>query len=135
MGAWPSVADYIAYRLTGEFGTDYSLACRTVVFDIDRKQWDEAWLNQWDLTPDLFPASRAERHNDRSYTHSQFWIPLSTPVAIGGHDHLCAALAADVSQPGEVFDSIGTAEVLIGAFRSVLPPRRIISQGWQAAVM
>jgi sugar (pentulose or hexulose) kinase len=115
---WLSVADYIAYRLTGAMGTDYSLACRTVVFDIARKQWDEAWLRHWNLSSDLFPSAQPSGtiiSRTRPET-AEFGIPAETPVAIGGHDHLCAALAAGVSQPGEVFDSIGTAEVLIGSF-------------------
>jgi len=35
-----------------------------------------------------------------------------TPVATGGHDHICAALAAGVIEPGLVLDSSGTVEAL-----------------------
>jgi xylulokinase len=38
-----------------------------------------------------------------------------TAVTIAGHDHLCAALAAGATEPGAVFDSMGTAETLLGA--------------------
>ena len=41
-------------------------------------------------------------------------LPAGTPVAVGGHDHLCAAVAAGVVEPGCLFDSMGTAEVLMG---------------------
>ena len=37
---WLSVADYIAYRLTGQMATDYSLAARTFAFRIDTLNWD-----------------------------------------------------------------------------------------------
>ena len=92
---WLSVADYIAYRLTGEFGTDYSLACRTVVFDIAQKQWDEAWLQQWGLSSEMFPSAYpAGTTIGHTQGTTEFGLPQGIPVAIGGHDHLCAALAA-----------------------------------------
>lgn len=120
---WLSVADYVVYRLTGAMGTDYSLACRTVVFNIARKQWDDPWLQQWDLSAEMFPPAQPSGTTiGHTLSHTvDFGIPEGTPVAIGGHDHLCAALAAGVSQPGDVFDSIGTAEVLIGAFPQRAP--------------
>jgi sugar (pentulose or hexulose) kinase len=36
-------------------------------------------------------------------------------VAISGHDHVCAALGVGAIAPGLVFDSMGTAETLVGA--------------------
>lgn len=42
-------------------------------------------------------------------------LPVGTPVAIAGHDHLGAALAVGAVRPRLVFNSIGTAETLLGA--------------------
>src|SRR5690606_4252800 len=56
---WLSVADYIAYRLTGVPGTDYSLAGRTYAFSLPDAGWDEEWLQAFDLAPDLFPPATA----------------------------------------------------------------------------
>lgn len=36
------------------------------------------------------------------------------PVALCGHDHLCAALAAAHSRPGSICNSMGTAETFVG---------------------
>jgi sugar (pentulose or hexulose) kinase len=115
---WLSAADYIAYRLTGQMGTDYSLAGRTYAFDLATKTWDTAWLERFGLTADVFPpvAPSGRRlgmvHGDG---HAATQLPHGTPVCVAGHDHVCAALAGGAVAPGRVFDSMGTAETLIGA--------------------
>lgn len=118
---WLSAADYIAYRLTGELGTDYSLAGRTYAFRIDTKEWDKEWLEHWGFTANLFPPPGPSGKpvggiNSRAF--SQIGLAKGTPVSISGHDHLCAAFAAGAARPGGVFDSLGTAETLVGAIES-----------------
>ena len=39
-------------------------------------------------------------------------LPPSAQVAVGGHDHVCGALAVGVVEPGVMLDSMGTAEAL-----------------------
>lgn len=114
---WLSVADFIAYKLTGAFGTDYSLAGRTGAFDIVRKQWDADGLARWGLTPEHFaPAHPGGTPLGGSLPEwAELGISAGTPVAVCGHDHLCAASLAG---PDDVFDSIGTAEVIVGSFPS-----------------
>lgn len=119
---WLSVADYLAYRLTGQMATDYTLAARTLAFRLDLRTWDEEWLRLWDLDPALFPPALpsgtvAGRVTDGALDRLS-GLAAGTPVVIAGHDHVCAALAAGATLPGTVLDSMGTAEVLLGA----LPP-------------
>jgi xylulokinase len=40
----------------------------------------------------------------------QTGLPIGLPVMAGGQDHVCAALALGVTEPGTLLDSIGTAE-------------------------
>lgn len=37
-------------------------------------------------------------------------VPPDIPVVVCGHDHVCGAFGAGVVEPGEVADSMGTAE-------------------------
>ncbi len=115
---WLGGADYVAFRLTGAFGTDYSLAGRTCAFDIARKAWDAEWLAEWGLEAALFPPARpaGEPLGVTAEALPDLGLPAGIPVAVSGHDHVCAALAAGSVRPGQVFDSMGTAEALIGAF-------------------
>ena len=115
---WLSAADYIVYRLTGTMATDHTLAARTYAFNLGGRDWDEAWLHRWGLTVDVFPevAQSGVAVGVVSVDQAEeLGLAHGTPVAIAGHDHLCAALAVGAIESNCVFDSIGTAETLIGA--------------------
>ena len=115
---WLSAADYIVYRLTGTMATDYTLAARTYAFELDGRAWDEDWLREWGLASDLFPRavpSGAPIGTVAAEQAERVGLAHGTPVSVAGHDHVCAALAAGAVEPDCVFDSIGTAETLIGA--------------------
>src|SRR5690606_33822270 len=57
---WLCMMDYIIYRLTGEFATDYSIATRTMLFDINRRVWSaeiaEAAGLDLNLMPEAYPG-------------------------------------------------------------------------------
>lgn len=115
---WLSTADYIVYRLTGAWRTDPTLAVRTYAFRIDHGGWDTAWLRRWKVGPDLFPTvepSGTPAGTVRPDVARRIGVGDGTTAAVAGHDHVCAALAGGAVDPGTVFDSMGTAETLIGA--------------------
>ena len=123
---WLSAADYIAYRLTGKFGTDCSLAGYTFAFRVDQRAWDSDWLREWRLSPDLFPPvnlSGTPIGGVQSEAAASLGLVAGIPVAVCGHDHVTAAFAMKVTSPGKVFNSMGTAETLLGAL-----PERILTQ-------
>jgi xylulokinase len=114
---WLSVADYIAFRLTGQMATDYSLAARTYAFRVDTRSWDEEWIRFWGFEPAMFPLalpSGQATGGVRVEAAAATGLRRGTPVAIAGHDHLCAAVAAGAHHSGVVFDSMGTAESMLG---------------------
>jgi sugar (pentulose or hexulose) kinase len=120
---WLSVADYIAYRLTGEMVTDYSLAVRTYAFDLSTKSWDAELLSALNVEADLFPALAAAGSpvgNVSVHKHNVIDLPNGIPVTVAGHDHICGAFAAGMAagtiETGTIFDSLGTAESLLGSF-------------------
>ncbi len=115
---WLSVADYIAYRLTGQYGTDYSLAARTYLFRIDRKEWDLEWMGNYGLTKDNVPPVH-QSGTVIGKTMSDTGIQAGIPVSVAGHDHVCAALAVGSIETDIVFDSMGTAETLIGTLEEL----------------
>ena len=116
---WLSVADYIGYCLTGQFATDYSLAGRSYAFDLMTQQWDAHWLRQLDLDPSIYPPALPSGQPIGGVTPSaaqSTGLRAGTPVAIAGHDHVCAGLAGGAIHPERAFDSMGTAEALLGAW-------------------
>ncbi len=122
---WLSVPDYICFQLTGERGTDPTLAVRTYAYDIKTRAYDEAFLNKFDLSGEYFPPVFHCTEAVGSVTPSrskELGLPV-VPVCIGGHDDICTAVASAVWEPGNVLNSMGTAEALIG-LREELPLTR-----------
>lgn len=119
---WLSAADFIAFRLTGAMRTDPTLAARTHAYSIERCVWDRAWLEQVGLPVDLFaPITPSGELIGRvtEQAAAECGLPAGAGVAIAGHDHVVAALAAGALGGGRGLDSMGTAESLVGGM-----PRR-----------
>lgn len=130
---WLSASGYIAYRLTGGLACDYTLAARTYAFRIDTKEWDEAWLRQFGFSSAIFPEalpSGAVMGRVTGEAAAATKLARGTPVAIAGHDHVVAALAAGAIVPGVVYDSMGTAETLVGT----LPERPLGRREYEAGM-
>lgn len=118
---WLSVPDALAFWLTGAPATDFSLAGRTYAFNLDRQDWDIHWLRDLGLDPGMFPpAQQTGTLLGKILPEAAQVTGLAAgmPVCIAGHDHVCAAFAMGVVRAGQVFDSMGTAEALVGAFPS-----------------
>ena len=49
------MADYILFRLSGEFVTDYTLASRTLAFDVRKNEWSKEILNKVNVPVSFFP--------------------------------------------------------------------------------
>jgi sugar (pentulose or hexulose) kinase len=129
---WLSVADYIVFRLTGRMLTDPTLAARTYVYSLEDGAWDDAWIRHFGLAPENFPrvAPSGESAGSVASEAASFTgLPTSATVAICGHDHICAALAVGMSDPGTVVDSIGTAESMLGVLDSAELGRKGFDSG------
>lgn len=118
---WLGAVDYIAYRLSGKMWTDHSLAGRSYAFRIDQRAWDEDWIRDLGLDPGLFPPVFASGQvagwvTDRA--GSLTGMKPGTPVSICGHDHVCASFGIGAIDPHLVFDSMGTAEALVGVYEA-----------------
>jgi xylulokinase len=130
---WLSAADYITYRLVGQMCTDYSLATRTYAFRIDQRQWDREWLQSLGLPTTLFPPVHSSTEvvgNVHEQGHESSGIPVGIPVYIAGHDHICGALAVGAVAPLRIFDSMGTAEALLGT----IEPRSLTQADFESGL-
>lgn len=115
---WQGVADFVAGALTGSHATDHTLAARSMLLDpsshIDRR-WDADLLTDLGLTADVLPRVLAagEPAGTTSSAAAAFGLAAGLPVHIAGHDHAVGAWGAGVRRPGEVVDSLGTAEAVM----------------------
>jgi sugar (pentulose or hexulose) kinase len=134
---WLSGGEWIVHRLGGEQVAELSLSSRTGWLDVHaRGWWDEAL--EWSgapagLLPEPAPATApAGRAGDV--------LPRARDavLAVGGHDHLSAAVGAGATGEGDVLVSWGTAQAFIRAV-APLDRERVraavadgISVGWHA---
>ncbi len=113
---WAGVAELVAHDLTGELATNSSLACRTAAFSVTERRWDADLLGLAGLAPEQMPAVLPLGRSVGGLTGAagaRLGLPAGTPVAVAGHDHLVAALGAGVTRPGDVLDSMGSAEATL----------------------
>ena len=107
-----SVPEWAVRSLGGDPGSELSLASRTGLLDVvSGRPWAGALeLLGADLLGELQPAGtltgRAQGLDDAPQLSG-------AALAVGGHDHQCAALAAGAARDGTLFDSLGTAEALL----------------------
>lgn len=112
---WLNMADYIAYRLCGVAATDFSLASRMLCLDLHGRCWANDLVQAVGLSPTLLaPLLPGGTHLGALLpaVATATGLPAHTQVAVGGHDHVCAALALGVTQPGDLLNSVGTAEAI-----------------------
>jgi len=56
-------------------------------------------------------------------------LPQQAIVCTGGHDHLCGALAAGVTRPGHLLESMGTASAIVALSDTFCPDRELLAAG------
>jgi xylulokinase len=112
-------ADLVLHRLGARPVTDYSLASRSMAFDVVRKRWSPEILGAVGIDPALFgeavPAGTALGPVARELASSLGLNPGALLVA-GGHDQACAALGAGAIRPGLAIDGMGTTECITPCF-------------------
>lgn len=101
MRAWVGVPELVATALCGAPLGDRTLAGRSGAFDQRADRWDADLLALAGVGPERLPEQNTGRTKD------------GVPVVVAGHDHLVAAHAAGVREPGAVADSLGTAEAVV----------------------
>jgi xylulokinase len=112
-------SDFILYRLTGEKAVDWSLASRTLVFNVTEKRWDPVLLEAAGLRADQFPRP------------VQAGVPLApvlpsvareiglterTVALLGGQDQIGAVVGGGAMEPGVALNGTGSVDCITPIF-------------------
>ena len=134
---WLSVAEWVVHRLGGEQRAELSLASRTGWLDIHARGWWDEALEWAGAPPDLLPEP-VVAGTPLGAAGDLLGEARGAVLAVGGHDHLSAAVGAGATGEGDVLDSWGTAEAFVRAVAPV-PADRVaaavadgINVGWHA---
>ncbi len=127
------MADWIAFRLSGETGTDATLASRSLYFDIRKQCWSDELLSLAGISADFPPPvlpSGTPLGPMRKDILAKVGLAGSPIVAVGGHDHIVGALATGLNEPGAIINSIGSAEALLVASDHPLGDPDLLRRGY-----
>lgn len=108
------IQDYVIYRLTGCAQIDFSLAARTMAFNVVRKCWDPELFEAADVERSLFsqavPSGTAAGRLKAEFARE--WGTGRFLVVNGCHDQVAAVTGAGVFEAGEAMDGSGTVECI-----------------------
>jgi xylulokinase len=109
------VEDFIIYRLSAELGVDYTLASRTMAFDVNTKQWSSHILGIAGVGEELLAPtvpSGTIMGSIKKELAGILGFQGTVPVVTGGHDQPCGALGAGVIQSGTAMNATGTVDAI-----------------------
>ena len=110
------MADWVAYRLSGEGATDPTLAARTQYYDVDADAWSDEMLALAGRDAGFPMPVRVGGTALGPVRAAVLAAPrLGGPpvVGVGGHRHIVGAMANGFQRAGTLVDSMGTAEALL----------------------
>jgi len=112
---WHCLSDYFARKLSGVIAMDFSLASRTMAFNIREKKWSNKIFSKFELPIDIMPhtcPSLSPLGKIKNNLADRLNLSKKTLVVAGGFDHLCGAFGLLANQENKVISSIGTTETL-----------------------
>ncbi|MHA1341432.1 MAG: xylulokinase [Promethearchaeota archaeon] len=107
------VHDYIVYKLTGKFITDYSNASRTMLFDINNLKFSEEIASKLELDLDKMPEPMPSASKVSNIITDETEFSKNTIVVTGGGDQQCAALGVGVVKDGRIKLTTGTGSFIL----------------------
>ena len=117
---WLSIPEYVVYRLGGELVHEPSLASRTGLLDqATGTPWTDGAV-ELGLPRTLLPAGQPYGESVGALQHAGLPAGLQgAALLVGGHDHPVAAIGVGATGPDELFNSTGTADVVVRSLPGV----------------
>ena len=139
---WPQVYEqahkflfwsgFVAFMLGAEEATDYTLANRSLLFDLDRRDWSEELLTWSGLDRDKLPravASGTEIGKVSSLAAKELGLPAGTSIVSGAHDQCANALGCGLTKAGKAMFGLGTYLCIVPVFEKRPDPEKMIRMG------
>jgi len=123
---------FVSYLLGGEAMVDYSLANRTLLFDIDNGVWSDTLIDKAGLDKDkLPPTAPSGKVIGRVDKRLAAELGLNGAIAIvtGAHDQCANGIGCGVTQEGQAMYGMGTYLTAMPVFGKRQPPQKMIPYG------
>ncbi len=116
----PEIEDFVVYRLTGVKQTDYSLASRTMAFDVRKRCWDEEILAYAGISSALLSApvpTGTAAGPLLPDIAKELGLPQHIQIVSISHDQVAAAVGAGALCPGQAVDGGGTVQCITPVYQ------------------
>lgn len=123
---------FVAFMLGAEPCVDYSLANRTLLFDLESGDWSETLLRWVQLEREKLPPTVAagkvigELSKDMA---EELGLPAGIPIVSGAHDQCCNGVGCGVINPGRAMYGMGTYICMMPVFEQRPAPAAMIARG------
>jgi len=118
------IEDYIVYRLTGNPQTDYSMAARTMAFDIHKLDWSDMMLEAAGVDRALMskpvPTGTAAGRLKPGLC-AELGLSEDTVIVNVSHDQVAAGIGSGVFDESCAVDGAGTVECITPVFDTYEP--------------
>ena len=107
------IEDYVVYSLTGKALIDYSLAARSMAFDIETLDWSEEILSVAEVDKGLFSTPVATGTDAGEITQNisdKTGLTKATHIILGGHDQIAAAIGSGAFDGDTAVDGTGSVQ-------------------------
>jgi len=125
--------DFIVYKLTGKANIDYSLAARTMGFDIRNKCWSKEIFDAAGIDMSLMSTPVPTGSLAGEILHDiakKLGVSSHLKIVNGCHDQIAAALGAGVFEVGQAVDGTGTVECITPMFDEIPENEQLYEEGY-----
>ena len=122
----------VSFMLGAELCVDYSLANRTLLFDLEKGDWSGELLAWAGLEREKLPVTVPSGHVIGALSRASaeaLGLPAGIPIISGGHDQCCNAVGCGVIEAGSAMYGMGSYLCAVPVFSQRPNPQVMIERG------
>ncbi len=124
---------FVAFMLGADAAVDYSLANRTLLFDVNHCDWSDELLDLTRLDREKLPPavpSGTVIGTVAGPVAEELGLPSGIPIVSGGHDQSMNGIGCGVIAPGQAMYGMGTYLCMMPVFDRRPAPQVMIAHGF-----
>jgi len=122
------VEDFFNFKLTSNPITDYSIAARTMMLDVRKREWSSEIIETAGIDgsklPDLAPSGKLIGEVKEDVAR-KMGLSRGVYVSTGGHDHPVAAFGVGITRQGPALCDLGTTESILAVTKEPMLSRHL----------
>ena len=123
---------FVPFMLGAEAAVDFSLANRTLLFDLARRAWSAELLNNAGLDPEKLPVpvpSGSVIGQLSRAMAAELGLPAGIPLVAGAHDQCANAVGCGVTDEGRAMYGLGSFICAVPVFRQRVDAKLMLPRG------